>query len=73
MVYFTFKQFKVVALDSGIPQKSTTRDVSIMITRDVFLPEFIDAPYTAPDLPENKRIGERVFQVQGRDKDQKVC
>ena len=41
------------------------------ITRDEYAPEFVGAPYTAPSLPENKRVGEQVFQVKGRDRDQK--
>jgi hypothetical protein len=69
----SFLQFTVAAVDSGIPQKIATKEVSILIIRDEFLPEFVNAPYTAPEVPENKPVGERVFQVQGREQDQKVC
>ena len=69
---FAFVQFTVAALDSGIPQKVVTKEVSILVIRDEFMPEFVNAPYTAPEVPENKPVGERVFQVQGRDQDQKV-
>ena len=65
-------QFEVKAVDSGVPQKGVTKEVILRVVHDEFAPEFVDAPYTSPELPENKPVGHRVFQLSGRDKDQKV-
>lgn len=65
-------KFTVVASDSGIPQRSTTVPVAITVVHDKFAPEFVNTPYNLPQLPENKPVGYQVFQVQGRDRDQKV-
>lgn len=65
-------QFSVVATDSGIPPKSSTVPVTISVVHDKFAPEFMSTPYDVPQLPENKPVGYQVFQVQGRDRDQKV-
>lgn len=65
-------QFEVKAFDSGVPQKFATKEVLLRIIHDEYAPEFVGAPYTTPELPENKPVGHRVFQLSGRDKDQKV-
>ena len=66
-----FSQFEVTVTDSGIPQKSSSTEVVITVTRDEFAPSFVNAPYTAPFIPEDKEVGEVVFEVSGQDSDQK--
>ena len=65
-------QFEVKAIDSGVPQKEATKEVLLRVIHDEYAPEFVGEPYTIPTLPENKPVGHRVFQLSGRDKDQKV-
>ena len=65
-------QFEVQAVDSGIPQKSTSVPVIIQVIRDEYAPEFVGAPYTVAAIPENRRVGQQVFKLSGRDRDQKV-
>ena len=67
-----FLQFEVYAEDQGIPEKSATKQVTIQVTRDEYAPEFEGGPYTATPQPENKAVGQQVFQPRGRDRDQKV-
>ncbi len=63
----------IVAMDSGIPQRSVAVDVQILITRDEFDPEFEQSPSPVQEIPEDRRIGERVYTFVARDRDQKVC
>ncbi len=65
-------QFEVYAEDTGIPSKSATKQVTIQVTRDEYAPEFEGGPFTANPQPENKPVGQQVFQVRGKDRDQKV-
>ena len=69
---FIYLQFEVYAEDQGIPEKSATKQVTIQVTRDEYAPEFQGGPYTATPQPENKPVGQQVFQPRGRDRDQKV-
>ena len=72
-MYAWYLQFEVYADDQGIPEKSATKQVTIQVTRDEYSPEFVEGPYTATPQPENKPVGQQVFQPRGRDRDQKAC
>ena len=67
-----FYQFDIVAVDNGVPEKSSTAEVVIKVQRDEEDPEYADTPYTVTAVPENKDVGEKVFQVKARDEDLRV-
>ena len=61
----------MAAIDTGIPEKLKTIEVIIQVVRDEFHPAFNQEAFEAPEVPENKAVGERIMQVQGKDQDQK--
>ena len=62
----------VEAVDSGIPSQSIQRELVINILRDEYPPEFDGTPYLASTVPEDTPVGQSIFEVSGRDRDQKV-
>ena len=64
-------QFEVLAVDSGRPARTTTADVTVLVTRDEFAPEFISTPYTAT-ITENAAINSTVLTVRATDRDLEV-
>ena len=63
----------MIVTDSGVPSKSATASVSVLITRDERAPEFNEESYIAPTLAEDVQTGHNVITVSGRDRDQVVC
>ena len=64
-------QFEVLAVDSGRPTRTTTADVTVLVTRDEFAPEFISTPYTAT-ITENAAINGTVLTIRATDRDLEV-
>ena len=64
-------QFEVLAVDSGRPTRTTTADVTVLVTRDEFAPEFISTPYTAT-ITENAAINSTILTVRATDRDLEV-
>ena len=63
----------MVADDQGIPPKTATAVVQLTVTRDEYAPEFVGTqPFEAAPVNENKRVGDRVYQLSARDRDLKV-
>lgn len=60
------------ANDQGVPPLKVTLTVYVEIDRSTRGPRFRDTPYNRQRISENRRVGDRVFQVSAFDPDLKV-